>query len=290
MKACQRIVKPSGSICVNMGDKIDDGNLLLVPFRFALAVQDQISELQLINEVTWIKSNPTPRQDDTKLVSATEPFFIWGNKKQRTYFKVNEFQKIEETEKALRPKVGPRFGQKYQALIDASALTEGEKQAAYDALRLAVEDVKSQKISGIRMKIRGYHALAYGGQAGGRNTQILNQGFSIIRLAGDTMKVDHVRDYICQSVETIPHNKHPAVFPVELIEEFIQLLVPPGGVVLDPFMGSGTTAVAALNTGRKYVGIEISAEYKDLAEKRLEALRKSDDVFNFPQGETTNAD
>jgi site-specific DNA-methyltransferase (adenine-specific) len=62
---------------------------------------------------------------------------------------------------------------------------------------------------------------------------------------------------------------HPAPFPVELPRRVIQVYTRPGDVVLDPFMGSGSTAIAAKLTGRHYVGYELSAEYCQLAEKRV---------------------
>ena len=69
---------------------------------------------------------------------------------------------------------------------------------------------------------------------------------------------------------------HPAPFPVPLIEKLINLYTYKGDVVLDPFMGSGTTGVAAVNTGRHYVGYEITKKYFTLSKKRIaEALEKS---------------
>ena len=62
---------------------------------------------------------------------------------------------------------------------------------------------------------------------------------------------------------------HPAPFPVELPERLIRLYSFKEDIVLDPFMGSGTTAVAAKQTGRKWVGYDISQEYVDLASGRL---------------------
>ena len=67
---------------------------------------------------------------------------------------------------------------------------------------------------------------------------------------------------------------HPAPFPEELPFRLIQLYSFKGDIILDPFMGSGTTAVSALKTDRKFVGYEISKEYNDLAEKRIEPLIK----------------
>jgi site-specific DNA-methyltransferase (adenine-specific) len=67
---------------------------------------------------------------------------------------------------------------------------------------------------------------------------------------------------------------HPAPFPVELPYRLIQLYTYAGEVVLDPFMGSGTTALAALKVGRKYVGYEVDSGYVELAESRIaEALK-----------------
>lgn len=64
---------------------------------------------------------------------------------------------------------------------------------------------------------------------------------------------------------------HPAPFPVELPYRCIQLYTYSGEVVLDPFLGSGTTAVAAVRTGRRYVGYEVNPEYCRLAEERVRA-------------------
>ena len=68
---------------------------------------------------------------------------------------------------------------------------------------------------------------------------------------------------------------HPAPFPEELPYRLIQLYSYQDDVILDPFMGSGTTAVSALKSGRKYVGYDISQDYIDLANKRIEPLKKT---------------
>jgi len=65
------------------------------------------------------------------------------------------------------------------------------------------------------------------------------------------------------------NKSHSAAFPLELPTWFIRLLTKPGDIVLDPFLGSGTTAVAANRFERSYLGIEISAEYVGLANSTL---------------------
>jgi site-specific DNA-methyltransferase (adenine-specific) len=69
---------------------------------------------------------------------------------------------------------------------------------------------------------------------------------------------------------------HPAPFPIELPRRLIQLYSFEGDVVLDPFAGSGTTCIAAIKAGRRFIGYEIHAPYAQLAERRLsESLRSA---------------
>jgi site-specific DNA-methyltransferase (adenine-specific) len=64
---------------------------------------------------------------------------------------------------------------------------------------------------------------------------------------------------------------HPAPFPLELPARLIELYTFAGDVVLDPFLGSGTTALAAQQAGRRYVGYDTSEDYVALARRRLTA-------------------
>ena len=64
---------------------------------------------------------------------------------------------------------------------------------------------------------------------------------------------------------------HPAPFPVELPRRFIELYTYEDELVLDPFMGSGSTAVAAAQSRRHYIGYDIDADYVEAARKRVAA-------------------
>ena len=65
-------------------------------------------------------------------------------------------------------------------------------------------------------------------------------------------------------------NIHPTVKPTDLMSYLIRLVTPKGGVVLDPFMGSGSTGKAAVREGMQFVGIERESEYFDIAEARIQ--------------------
>lgn len=68
---------------------------------------------------------------------------------------------------------------------------------------------------------------------------------------------------------------HFATFPPDLITPCVLAGAPKGGIVLDPFFGSGTTGAVALAHGRRYIGIELNADYIKLARKRLSEVRTS---------------
>lgn len=65
-------------------------------------------------------------------------------------------------------------------------------------------------------------------------------------------------------------NSHPCVKPQKLMEYLVRLITPPGGTVLDPFMGSGSTGVACKKLGFEFIGIEMNEEYVEIAKKRCE--------------------
>jgi site-specific DNA-methyltransferase (adenine-specific) len=264
-RQCVRIIKNTGTIVFNLGDKYIDGNLLLVPYRFAIEVQkDNI--VKLLNELTWIKTNPAPKQCVKKLIPATEPFFIFS-KTDDYYFNKEAF--LEYKDKYLnrnKKKAGNDVGKKYFELIKNSDLSNEEKLQAEKELKEVIMEVQDDKIESFRIKIRGLHALPYGGQAGGRLTQINNKGFTIIKIYGNSMR----KDIIESNVETIKENIHPAIYPEFIIQELLKLLTKEGDIVLDPFLGSGTTAVVAQRMKRNYIGIEIHPEFVKYAQDRIE--------------------
>ena len=79
-----------------------------------------------------------------------------------------------------------------------------------------------------------------------------------------------------------PATDHPTPKPPELARHFIRLHTQPRDTVLDPFMGGGSTAVAAVKEGRKFVGIELDPRWFDLACRRIEQAYAQPDLFVAP--------
>lgn len=267
-----RVTKPSGNIVYNLGDKYIDSSLLLIPYQFALAACNKYP-IRLVNDVTWVKKNPTPRQFNRRLVSSTEPFFHFVKCEQYYYDRKAFLDNEENNPKKHVPT--NKLGMSYRKKIDTSDLSEEQKKSAHVALDKVIQDVKLGKIQGFRMKIDGIHAPAFGGQEGGRKTQMEKQGFTVIRINGERMK----RDVIESPVESIQGIDHRAVFPLSVIREFIKMLTPKGGIILDPYIGSGTTALAAIAEKCRYIGIDIDSLYCQLSEKRIQTWKRQKSLF-----------
>ncbi len=73
--------------------------------------------------------------------------------------------------------------------------------------------------------------------------------------------------------------KHPTVKPLQIIRNFVVNSTEMGGVVLDPFIGSGTTAVACLKENRRYIGFELNNGYFDIAQQRIDEIRRNPTLF-----------
>lgn len=78
-----------------------------------------------------------------------------------------------------------------------------------------------------------------------------------------------VWNYLMAGDKNPVKRRHPAPFPDQVPYDLIQCFCPPTGVVLDPFMGSGSTAVAAIRLGRQFVGFDISPQYCAIANERI---------------------
>jgi DNA modification methylase len=96
---------------------------------------------------------------------------------------------------------------------------------------------------------------------------------SVIDIAGQNTPEGRIGRGVNPEVPS-RRNVHPTVKPTDLMRHLVRLVTPPGGVVLDPFLGSGTTAIAAEREGFQWVGIEREAEYVAIAEARLNGTQR----------------
>lgn len=111
----------------------------------------------------------------------------------------------------------------------------------------------------------------------------VNKNFSDCELIYTNIDKNIVTKYVCRQHGFINDSKeervHPTQKPLLLIKEIIKNYTNKGDIILDPFMGSGTTAVACKELQRNFIGFEISKEYCDIANQRLEKWKGQERLF-----------
>ena len=232
-----RVMKPTGSCWVNIGDTYSDKKSLQVPSRFEIAMSD--AGWSLRNEIIWNKPNPQPISSKDRFWSNHEKIFWFVKKTKGYYFDRNPIQ-VPQVEISVRRMFSNNNLSKRK---DAGAtekegfsLSSGSQDKHYARMRESLNIEKDFN----------YDELVASGNCPTRPM------FSVWDISTTSYK-----------------GAHFAVYPPELIERPILSTCPLDGIVIDPFMGSGTTAVVARNNGRKYIGCELNPEYAALSEKRI---------------------
>ena len=109
---------------------------------------------------------------------------------------------------------------------------------------------------------------------GYKEYESLRQEYESLRQEYESLRYTHNLDTnhnnVWRSQERNNGKQHPTQKPIDLIERIIKTSSNQGDTVLDLFMGSGTTAVAAVNTNRHYIGFETDPKYFDIARQRLD--------------------
>jgi site-specific DNA-methyltransferase (cytosine-N4-specific) len=200
-------------------------NLLGIPWRTAFALQDDGWILR--NDVIWAKPNAMPESVTDRLSSRHEHLFMLS--KRRTYW--------FDLDAVREPVTTTSITALNWARDTKEADVPGQSMRQHREDRTPYPGMEPQ---GIKAATGRQHVVDYG--KGGKNP-------------GDVW-----------TVPTQPFAEaHFAVMPQALAERAILAGCEPGGTVLDPFSGSGTTGLAATKHGRKYVGIDLSSDYLDLS-------------------------
>jgi site-specific DNA-methyltransferase (adenine-specific) len=241
-----RVLKDEGTLWVNIGDSYGRGNsnnsksMTGLPFRFALAMID--SGWILRQDIIWAKPSCMPESVKDRFCRSHEYLFFFV-KQPRYYFNHSA---------ALEPAIG----------------YDGRKDTRYKIADYDKSVFGTKKMSRERGSQRGYaskegHQDLIGQPPQYHGNAIHSQFFDKTGIPLRTKR----------DVWTIPtepsREKHYAMFPQKLVMPCILCGCPENGIVLDPFMGSGTTAIVAKKLMRKYIGCEINPEYIKMEERRL---------------------
>ena len=267
----KRILKPTGSFWLNIGDTYKNKSLIGIPWRIAIKMMDEQSWI-LRNEVIWNKVKGGMDNSLDKLGNVHEPFFHFV--KQIKYY--YDADSIRSTPQKAMVKNGSVIsatgvsGVRYKRQIELSTiLTEAEKKSAFNELENVLQSVRDGIISDFRMIIRGQQRATHSNseKVSGRAKELKDKGYYFLKYHPNGSKPRDVWDIIPE--DTQKRKSHFAPFPEDLCKIPIIATCPSKGIVIDPFMGTGTSMAVAYSFDRKSIGIDISSEYIKLAENRF---------------------
>ena len=221
-------------------------DLIGIPWMLAFALR--ADGWYLRQDIIWHKPNPMPESVTDRCTKAHEYIFLMS--KSQKYF--YDAEAIAEPAQywGERDRTNGKYHNEGSGLTPHTGLTGKKADSRAGMGRIAYEGKRTENNSS-------------GGQ----------ESFVYIAETRNKRSV--------WTVTTKPYaGAHFAVFPSDLIEPCILAGAPIGGIVLDPFMGSGTTAQVAQNLGRQYLGCELNTGYKTLQNKRLSQL--SLELFDAP--------
>ena len=233
----KRILKPTGSCWVNIGDTYDKKRLLQVPSRFEIAMCDRGWHLR--NEIIWSKPNPQPISSKDRFWGNHEKFF-WFVKDVKKYYFNRDPILVPQAEISIRRMFSKNNMDKRKDFNASSkegfAISSSSQDKHYARMR---EEMGIDKEFNYE--------------------ELVKSGKCPMRPEFDTWDIPSVTY----------KGAHFAVYPPELIEKPILSCCPEQGIVIDPFMGSGTTGEVAKLNNRKYIGLELNPEYAILANERI---------------------
>jgi len=243
-----RVLKNCGTMFVNLGDSyakktdgyITQGSEYGVPERFAIQCIDDgwLKE----NTITWLKRNAMPTSSKVNFWKNTEPVYFLCKSKKHYLNKEAVF--VPRNTKPSEP-----FNRRVRDAKSGKLQKRFGKNQSFSE-----KEIQSSDKYGIKKQDRSGSTEDYLG---------LNQRWK----KDKTTKRDPgtILDITIKRTADF----HFAVFPVDFAEWFLKCGAPPGGKALDPFMGSGTTAIAAEHLEIQWYGIELKPEYARKAIKRI---------------------
>ncbi len=270
-----RVLKPTGSAWLNIGDSYHNKNLVGIPWRVALALSDTVG-FTLRNDVIWHKVKGGPDNSDDKLRNVHEHMFHFSKRSKGYYYDVDAIRTTPKTAKVVNGAVVSATGVtgvRYARQIELSTeLTDAEKANAREALEVVLGQIRAGKLADFRMVIRGQQRTTHSDseKVSGRAKELQQKGFYFLRYHPNGAKPSDVWNIIPE--DTQGRQSHFAPFPMDLCRIPIAATCPQGGIVLDPFCGTGTAMLVSMHMGRKSVGIDAAKEYLTDAEDRCALL------------------
>lgn len=295
-----RVLKPNGTLWLNIGDsyagncsvvstgrcgmgkpreridhRVFDGikpkDLIGIPWMLAFSLRNEGWYLR--QDIIWHKGNPLPESVKDRCTKSHEYIFLLS-KSQKYYF---DYEAIQEEANPNYISKNIRFGGNKYGDNDDPHFQIYSGNVYEPKMKVRTQNNGYSKDGGHRDNSGGVGDYSKHGHT--KNCQYDGQVPNTMHLKREEGIKDEVyfvrnkRDV--WSINVKPNKEaHFATYPPKLVSTCILAGCPEGGVVLDPFIGSGTTGIVANKLGRHYVGIELNPEYVEMAERRI-GLEKS---------------
>jgi len=267
----KRVLKPQGSLWLNIGDSYARKGLVGIPWRLALELTDTQGWI-LRNSVIWNKVKSGMDNSTDRLGNVHEHVFHFVQQAKGYYYDANAIRSKVRQARVVNGAVISATGVsgvRYKRQIELStALSPLEKLAALDALNSMLAQLAAGRLADFRMIIRGQQRTTHSNseKLSGRAKELRDKGFCFLRYHPSGAKPTDVWNILPEDTQN--RTAHFAPYPVELCLIPILATCPKGGIVLDPFCGTGTTLLAARGLGRRSVGIDVSSAYLALCKER----------------------
>ncbi len=266
-----RVLKDTGSFWLNIGDSYLNKQLIGVPWRLALALVDRQGWI-LRNSVVWNKVKGGPDTAKDRLRNVHELVFHFVRSARGYFYDADAVRSDPRKSRVVNGSVISATGVsgvRYKRQIELSGrLSQNEKRNAFQALEQMLADMQAGRIGDFRMIIRGQQRTTHSDSesVSGRAREIQEKGFYFLRYHPKGSKPSDVWDILPEDSQN--RDDHFAPYPEDLCKLPILATCPLGGVVLDPFCGTGTTMLVAQRLGRRSVGIDMSPQYIKAARER----------------------
>ena len=266
-----RLLKPSGSLWINIDDTYHQRSMQGIPWRLVLGLMEDSGWL-IRNDVIWSKTGGSLNRSNNRLSHRHEHLFHLV-KSEDYYHDNNAIRLAAKPARVDQPKIATATGVTLDACLERIAsndqLSDGEKINASDEVRATFEEIAEGKLHDFRLVLRGGRVTHSDSQTiSARASKLESQGYYLLRYDPDGSMMGDVWNIAPDRSKG--RSGHYAAFPEDLCKIPISATCPPSGVVLDPFVGTGTSLIVAQKLGRHGIGIDLSDEYLNLARQRLQ--------------------
>ena len=273
-KEIYRVLKPTGSFWLNVGDSYQKKQLLAIPWRIAIAMMDE-QDWILRNDIVWNKVKGGMDNSKDRLGNVHEPLFHFV-KKNKYYYNIDAIRSNPGESRVVAGSIVSSTGVtgvRYKRQIELStSLTPDQKENAFNSLESVLNEIREGKLSDFRMVINKQQRTTHSDSTklSGRAKELAEKGFYFLKYHPKGSKPSDVWDILPEDRQR--KDNHSAPYPEDLCRIPILTTCPPGGIVLDPFCGTGTTMLVAKHNGKKSIGVDLSMEYLKVAQERCDGL------------------